>query len=124
MANVAHEPVKRAPSRIRERADEATRHLVRLGVLSDEQIAKATDLTLAEIQSLRIEDKHSIPLFFSTPPHARKRSIPIWWLPLLFLPAFLFLPDYSLPNSHVDVSYHALGQHLVNQPVSQEARGP
>ncbi|MCL5424335.1 MAG: hypothetical protein M1154_01570 [Gammaproteobacteria bacterium] len=56
MANVAHEPVKRATSRIRElSADEATRHLVWLGGLSDEQIAKDTGLTLAEIQPLRVE---------------------------------------------------------------------
>jgi len=101
MANVAHEPVKKAMSRIRElsadeetrrlafvreralrdevsllndarregeelgiekgeklRAEKTARHLIKLGVLSDEQIAEATDLPLAEVQALCVEGKH------------------------------------------------------------------
>lgn len=37
---------------------ETARNLIKLGVLSDEQIAEATDLPLAEVQALRVEDKH------------------------------------------------------------------
>ncbi|KUJ86540.1 MAG: hypothetical protein XD36_3037 [Halomonas sp. 54_146] len=105
MANVTHEPVKRAMNRIRElSADEETRrlafvreralrdevsflndakreglqegeqlgiekgeklgiektarNLLKLGVLSNEQIAEATGLAVDEIAKLRIEDKH------------------------------------------------------------------
>ena len=101
MAHVAHEPVKRAMSRIRElSADEETcrlafvreralrdevsflndakregeqlgiekgeqlgiektaRNLLKLGVLSDEQIAEVSGLAVDEIAKLRIEDKH------------------------------------------------------------------
>jgi len=34
------------------------RHLLAFGVLSDEQIAEATGLSVDEIAKLRIEDKH------------------------------------------------------------------
>lgn len=40
------------------RAKQTARNLIKLGVLSDEQIAEATDLPLAEVQALRVEDKH------------------------------------------------------------------
>ena len=40
------------------RAEQTARNLIKLGVLSDEQIAEATALPLSEIQSLRVEDKH------------------------------------------------------------------
>ncbi|MFY0992587.1 Rpn family recombination-promoting nuclease/putative transposase [Halomonas sp. C05BenzN] len=40
-------------------ANQATaRNLIKLGVLTDEQIAEATGLTTAEVQALRAEDKH------------------------------------------------------------------
>jgi len=101
MANIAHEPVKKAMSRIRElSADEearrlafvreralrdevsllndakregreeghlegqleakraTTQNLIKLGVLSDEQIAEATGLTVADVEGLRGEGTH------------------------------------------------------------------
>ncbi|MDR5865091.1 hypothetical protein QC758_19225 [Halomonas campisalis] len=101
MAKVAHEPVKRALSRIRElSADEearrlafvreralrdevsllneakregrqegeqlgtekakrdTARNLIKLGVLSDEQIAQATGLTMDDVEALREEARH------------------------------------------------------------------
>ncbi|MCH4562714.1 hypothetical protein MKP05_06170 [Halomonas sp. EGI 63088] len=40
-------------------ANQATaRNLIKLGVLTDEQIAEATGLTTAEVQAFRAEDKH------------------------------------------------------------------
>ncbi|MFI8751923.1 Rpn family recombination-promoting nuclease/putative transposase [Vreelandella lionensis] len=89
MANVAHEPVKKAMSRIRElSADEETRrlafvreralrdeisllndarregreevarNLISMNVLSDAQIAVASELTESEVKALRAEVKH------------------------------------------------------------------
>jgi predicted transposase YdaD len=40
------------------RAEQTARNLIQLGVLTDEQIAKATGLSLADVQSVRAEDKH------------------------------------------------------------------
>ncbi|WP_373190486.1 Rpn family recombination-promoting nuclease/putative transposase [Halomonas sp.] len=37
---------------------ETARNLIKLGVLSDEQIAEATGLVIADVQALRVEDKH------------------------------------------------------------------
>ncbi|MCK0744890.1 hypothetical protein [Chromohalobacter nigrandesensis] len=34
------------------------RNLIKLGVLSDEQIVEATGLTVAEVQELRVDDRH------------------------------------------------------------------
>ncbi|MFC2993581.1 hypothetical protein [Halomonas tibetensis] len=41
-----------------EANQETARNLIRLGVLSDEQIAEATGLAVADVQALRVEDKH------------------------------------------------------------------
>ena len=41
-----------------EEKRETVRHLLAFGVLSDEQIAEATGLSVDEIAKLRIEDKH------------------------------------------------------------------
>jgi len=40
------------------RAEQAARNLIQLGVLTDEQIASATGLELAEVHALRAQDKH------------------------------------------------------------------
>ncbi len=41
-----------------EAKQETAMNLIKLGILSDEQIAEATGLTVANVQSLRVEDKH------------------------------------------------------------------
>ncbi|TDN95747.1 putative transposase/invertase (TIGR01784 family), partial [Halomonas ventosae] len=41
-----------------EASRETARNLIKLGVLSDEQIAEATGLADADVQALRVEDKH------------------------------------------------------------------
>ena len=38
--------------------EKTARNLLRLGVLSDEQIAEATGMAVDEIAQLRLEDKH------------------------------------------------------------------
>ncbi|TDN95752.1 hypothetical protein [Halomonas ventosae] len=40
------------------RAEQTARNLIKLGVLSDEQIAEATGLTTADVEALRAEDRH------------------------------------------------------------------
>ena len=40
------------------RAEQTARNLIKLGVLSDEQIAEATGLAVADVRVLRVEDKH------------------------------------------------------------------
>ena len=37
---------------------ETARNLLKLGALTDEQIAEATGLTLADVQALRVDDRH------------------------------------------------------------------
>jgi len=41
-----------------EAKQQTARNLIKLGVLSDEQIAEATGLTMAEVDTLRGEDTH------------------------------------------------------------------
>ncbi|MCH4562710.1 hypothetical protein MKP05_06145 [Halomonas sp. EGI 63088] len=41
-----------------EAKQEMARNLIKLGVLTDEQIAETTGLTTAEVQAFRAEDKH------------------------------------------------------------------
>ena len=40
------------------RAEQTARNLIKLGVLSDEQIAQATGLTMEDVEALRVEAKH------------------------------------------------------------------
>ena len=40
------------------RAQQTARKLIKLGALSDKQIAEVTDLPLTEVEALRVEDKH------------------------------------------------------------------
>lgn len=50
--------VREAEQRALAEKRETVRHLLAFGVLSDEQIAEATGLTVDEIANLRTEDKH------------------------------------------------------------------
>nr|WP_273424081.1 Rpn family recombination-promoting nuclease/putative transposase [Halomonas sp.] len=50
--------LREAEKRALEEKRETVRHLLAFGVLSDEQIAEATGLSVDEIAKLRIEDKH------------------------------------------------------------------
>lgn len=52
------ETLKEVKQRALAEKRETVRHLLAFGVLSDEQIAEATGLSIDEIAELRIEDKH------------------------------------------------------------------
>ena len=54
----AEQRVREAEQRALEEKCATVRHLLAFGVLSDEQIAEATGLSVDEIAKLRIEDKH------------------------------------------------------------------
>ena len=80
MRKITHEPVQQAMNRIRElSADEEARceglqerlqkgrqegqrltaiNLLKLGVLTNEQIAQSTGLSVAEVEKLRLEQPH------------------------------------------------------------------
>lgn len=61
------ERIKKWPERWEERGrqegeqigiEKTARNLLKLGVLSDEQISEATGLSVDELAKLRVEDKH------------------------------------------------------------------
>ncbi|MGP5144588.1 hypothetical protein ACTXKF_19675 [Vreelandella alkaliphila] len=52
------ETLQAAEERVLESKRNTARHLLAFGVLSDEQTAEATGLTVDEIAKLRMKDKH------------------------------------------------------------------
>ena len=55
---VRQENLQETEQRVLESKRDTARHLLEFGVLSDDQIAEATGLSVEDVAKLRIEDKH------------------------------------------------------------------